>query len=222
MKNYDYILFDLDGTVTDSKPGIINCIRYALDSQGISYTMSVLDKMVGPPFRVSMKEFFGLELEDIEELITLYRGKYENGGWRDCKVYDGVTDMLARLRSAGKKTAIATSKPLKFTNIMMDGLDMRKYFDFIGGASTDASKEAKSDVIRLVLDALKVTELDKVLMVGDRKYDIIGANEVGVDSVGVMWGYGGKEEFEQFGATYVVNTPKELADSVLNGFDIKA
>ena len=215
MKNYKYILFDLDGTVTDSKPGIVNCIRYALDSKGIAYTSDVLDQMVGPPFRVSMKEFFGLELDEIEDLITLYRGKYEAGGWRDCKIYDGVTDMLATLKAAGKTLAIATSKPIKFTSIMVDGLDLRKYFAYVGGASTDASKEAKADVIELVLENLKVEDKSEVLMVGDRKYDIIGAKTVGVDCVGVLWGYGSVEELKGYGADYFANTPSELVQMLL-------
>lgn len=215
MKNYKYVLFDLDGTVTDSKPGIVNCIRYALDSKGIAYTSDVLDQMVGPPFRVSMKEFFGLELDEIEDLITLYRGKYEAGGWRDCKIYDGVTDMLAKLKAAGKTLAIATSKPIKFTSIMVDGLDLRKYFAYVGGASTDASKEAKADVIELVLENLKVEDKSEVLMVGDRKYDIIGAKTVGVDCVGVLWGYGSVEELKSYGADYFANTPSELVQMLL-------
>ncbi len=215
MKNYKYILFDLDGTVTDSKPGIVNCIRYALDSKGIAYTSDVLDQMVGPPFRVSMKEFFGLELDEIEDLITLYRGKYEAGGWRDCKIYDGVTDMLATLKAAGKTLAIATSKPIKFTSIMVDGLDLRKYFAYVGGASTDASKEAKADVIELVLENLKVEDKSEVLMVGDRKYDIIGAKTVGVDCVGVLWGYGSEKELREYGADYFANTPSEIVQMLL-------
>lgn len=217
MKKYDYILFDLDGTVTDSKPGIITCIKYALDSKGICYTQEVLDKMIGPPFRVSMQEFFGLEMDVIEQLIALYRGMYEKGGWKDCKIYDGVTELLSRLKDGGKRLAIATSKPIKFTSIMTAGLDLNKYFDYVGGASCDASKESKADVIELVLEKLGVSDRSKVLMLGDRKYDIIGARAAGVDVAGVLWGYGSREELESYEPDYILSTPSDVAKLALCG-----
>ncbi len=216
MKKYDYILFDLDGTITDSKPGIITCIKHALDSKNIPYTNEVLDKMIGPPFRVSMHDFLGLEMDMIEQLIDLYRGKYADGGWADCKVYDGVEDMLNRLKKGGKILGLATSKPLKFTNIMMDGLNLRKYFDFVGGASSDSSKELKCDIIQMNIDELNITDKSKVLMVGDRLYDIEGAKICGVDVAAVLYGYGSREEFEEYNADYIVSTPSELADLILS------
>lgn len=217
MKNYEYILFDLDGTLTDSKPGIIKCIRYALDKKNIPYTEAVLDKMVGPPFRISMHDFLGLEMDVIEQLISLYRGEYQKDGWRDCSIYDGVECMLDELQKAGKHLAVATSKPIKFTDIMMDGLNLRRYFDFVGGASSDASKEAKCDVIQLALDNLKVDDKSKVLMVGDRLYDIVGAKICGVDVAAVLYGYGDREEFEEYGADYILKTPQDVVDLVLLG-----
>lgn len=216
MKSYDYVLFDLDGTVSDSKPGIITCIKYALDGKGIAYPdESVFDKMVGPPFRVSMKEFLGLDMPVIEQLITLYRGKYEVDGWRDCKLYDGVTDVLKALKERGKKLAIATSKPLKFTHLMIEGLGLSQYFDFVGGASCDASRETKADVIRLVLENLKAEDMSRVLMLGDRLYDIVGAHECGVDCAAVMWGYGSADEFKEYGADYILESPQDILRLVL-------
>lgn len=216
MKTYDYILFDLDGTVTDSKPGIITCIKYALDGKGIKYPdESIFDKMVGPPFRVSMKEFLGLDMPVIEQLISLYRGKYEVDGWKDCRIYDGMTDVFKTLKAAGKRLAIATSKPQKFTDIMIGGLELDKYFDFVGGATCDASKETKADVINLVLENLQAQDKSKVLMIGDRLYDIEGAHIVGVDCAAVMWGYGNAAEFEKYGAEYVLNSPDDILKLVL-------
>ncbi len=215
MKNYDYILFDLDGTITDSKPGIVNCIRYALDKHGIAYTDAILDKMVGPPFRVSMKEFLGLDMPKIEELIVDYRGQYGAGGWRAISVYDGVFEMLKALKDAGKKLAVATSKPIKFTNIIVDELGLKPYFDYVAGASADASKESKSDVINAALANLCVKDKSKVLMVGDRLYDIVGAKESGVDVCAVLWGYGDREEFENYRADYIVDLPKDVLNLVM-------
>ena len=209
-KRYDYILFDLDGTVTDSKPGIIRCIKYALDTKGISYDNAILDKMVGPPFRVSMHDYLGLEMDVIEELIKLYRGEYESGGWRECEVYAGVVEMFDALKAAGKHLAIATSKPIKFTNMMIDGLGLRKYFDFVGGATNDASKEAKCDVVELVLNNLGVTDRSRALMVGDRLFDIEGAHICGIDCAAIMWGYGNIEEFEEYKADHIIDTPRNV------------
>lgn len=216
MKVYDYILFDLDGTVSDSKPGIISCIKHALDGKGIKHPPAeVFDKMVGPPFRVSMKEFLGLDMPMIEQLITLYRGKYEVDGWRDCRLYYGIVDVFKTLKANGKKLAIATSKPLKFTHLMIEGLGLTEYFDFIGGATCDASKETKADVIELVLENLKVDDVSKVLMLGDRLYDIEGAHALGVDCAAVMWGYGSREEFEEYGADYILDKPEDILKLVL-------
>lgn len=216
MKNYKYILFDLDGTIVDSKAGIVDGIRYALGCKEISCPDSVLDKMIGPPFRVSMREFLGLEMPMIEELITLYRGVYEADGWRKCSIYDGVSEMLSALKNAGKKLAIATSKPIKFTNIMVDGLDLRKYFDFVGGASSDASKETKADVVQLVIDAMNIEDKSEALMVGDRLYDIEGAHACGIDAVGILWGYGDEDELRSYSAEYIVKTPDDLLRLISN------
>ncbi len=213
-KNYDYILFDLDGTLTDSKPGIIKCIRHALDAKGIECHDSILDKMIGPPFRVSMTEYLGLEMDTVEQLIALYRGRYAVDGWNDLAIYDGVEEALARLKSSGKKLAVATSKPIKFTSMIMQEFGFDKYFDYVGGASTDASKESKADVIQGVLDNFAISDTSNVLMVGDRLFDIVGAHTLNIDCVGVTWGYGSKEEFEQYKAEYIVSTPDELLDLI--------
>lgn len=215
MKEYDYILFDLDGTLTDSKPGIVKCIAYALEKEKIPYTQGILDKMVGPPFRVSMKEYFGLDMPMIEKLIEIYRGVYEVSDYKNCKVFDGVREMLQALKDAGKTLAVATSKPIKFTNLIMRDFDLGKYFDFVGGASSDASKEAKRDVVRMVLDNLKVEDKSKVLMVGDRLYDIEGAHLEGIDCAAVLYGYGNREEFERYNAEYILETPKDVVNLVL-------
>lgn len=215
MKNYDYILFDLDGTLTDSKQGVVECIRYALDKEHIAYDEAVLDMMVGPPFRVSMHDFLGLEMPMIEKLIGIYRGEYERYGYRHLTIFEGVEDMLRALKAAGKRLALATSKPIKFTSMIMKEFDLEKYFDFVGGASSDSSKELKCDVIKMGLEALRVEDLSKVLMVGDRLYDIEGARICGVDCAGVLYGYGAREELESYNATYICSTPSDVVKLIL-------
>lgn len=215
MSQYNTVFFDLDGTITDSKPGILRCIRLALDAKHIPYTEAQLDLMVGPPFRVSMRELLGVEGEIVEELIRIYRGEYEIAGWRECRVYDGMEDLFKRLRESGKRLAVATSKPLRFTNKMLNELGLSKYFDFIGGAESDSSRDSKIEVIRYVMENLKMENGDGVLMVGDRLYDIDGAKLAGMDSAGVLWGYGTREELTAHGATYLFETPDKLGDFLL-------
>lgn len=215
MSNFEYILFDLDGTLIDSKRGIVKCIRYALDKKNIPYTDDLLDKMIGPPFRVSMHDFLGLEMPIIEQLISLYRGIYEVEGWKNCALYEGVENMLKTLHGEGKRLAVATSKPIKFTNMIVDGFNLRQYFDFVGGASSDASREAKCDVIQACLDSLNVDDRSKVLMVGDRLYDIEGAHQRGVKCAAILYGYGNLEEFEEYKADYVLPMPNDVVQLVL-------
>lgn len=216
MRSYHTVFFDLDGTITDSKPGILKCIRAALDVKGVPYTEAQLDLMVGPPFRVSMRDILGVyDTELIEDMIRLYRADYEVSGWRDCTVYAGMRELFARLKEGGLRLAVATSKPLKFTVMMLDALKLSPYFDFIGGAESDSSRDSKIEVIRYVMENLGMKDASGALMVGDRLYDIDGAKLAGMDSAGVLWGYGGREELAAHGAGYLFRTPKELGDFLL-------
>ena len=181
MGGYDTVFFDLDGTITDSKPGILKCIRHALDAKGVPYTEEQLDQMVGPPFRVSMRDILGVtDTAIIEDMIRLYRGEYEVSGWRDCTVYPGMRELFARLKEGGIRLAVATSKPLRFTVMMLDGLELSRYFDFIGGAESDSSRDSKIAVIRYVMENLGMRSPEGALMVGDRLYDMDGAKEAGI------------------------------------------
>lgn len=213
---YDTVFFDLDGTITDSKPGILKCIRRALDAKGVPYTQEQLDAMVGPPFRVSMREILGVQdAALIEEMIKLYRADYEIEGWRDCTVYPGMEELFSRLNGAGIRLAVATSKPLKFTVMMLDALGLSRHFAFIGGAESDSSRDSKIEVIRYVTENLGMKSADGALMVGDRLYDIDGAKLAGMDSAGVLWGYGSEEELTAHGADYLFSSPSELGDFLL-------
>lgn len=216
MGGYDTVFFDLDGTITDSKPGILKCIRHALDAKGMPYTEEQLDQMVGPPFRVSMRDILGVtDTVIIEDMIRLYRGEYEVSGWRDCTVYPGMRELFARLKEGGIRLAVATSKPLKFTVMMLDGLELSRYFDFIGGAESDSSRDSKIAVIRYVMENLGMRSPEGALMVGDRLYDMDGAKEAGMHSAGVLWGYGGREELIAHGADYLFSSPEKLGDFLL-------
>lgn len=211
MRKYDTILFDLDGTIVESKPGIVKCIHDALVRYDVPHTSAQLDKMIGPPFQVSMREILGLsDPVLIENLIAVYRVEYGAGGWKDCSVYAGVEQLLSRLNDDGFCVCMATSKPLKFSEMMMEGLGLSKYFTFIGGTVSDSTPETKSDVINNVLSTLKITDKSRVLMVGDRLYDVVGAHTSGVKAAGILWGYGSREEFADCNADYVIETPDAL------------
>ena len=216
MGGYDTVFFDLDGTITDSKPGILKCIRHALGAKGVPYTEEQLDQMVGPPFRVSMRDILGVtDTAIIEDMIRLYRGEYEVSGWRDCTVYPGMRELFARLKDGGIRLAVATSKPLRFTVMMLDGLELSRYFDFIGGAESDSSRDSKIAVIRYVMENLGMRSPEGALMVGDRLYDMDGAKQAGMHSAGVLWGYGGREELIAHGADYLFSSPEKLGDFLL-------
>ncbi len=216
MKDYGTVFFDLDGTITDSKPGILKCIRRALDAKDIPYTEEQLNVMVGPPFRVSMREILGIgDTALVEELIRLYRAGYEVDGWRDCTVYPGMRELLRRLKDGGLRLAVATSKPLRFTVMMLDELKLSPLFDFIGGAESDGSRDNKIEVIRYVMKNLGMTSPEGALMVGDRLYDIDGAKQAGMHSAGALWGYGGRAELIAHGADYLFDSPEKLGDFLL-------
>ncbi|MBO5982288.1 MAG: HAD hydrolase-like protein [Clostridia bacterium] len=212
-KKYTTILFDLDGTLIDSKPGILASMRKTLNAYSIPYTEAIIDKMVGPPIRVSYKELLGItDMDLMEDMIVYYRKHYREDDWRDCKVYEGVYEMLEKLKALGYTLGVATSKPYCYTTIIMEELGLDKYFDYIGGATGDSSVEMKTDVINSVLAGLNVQDLSSVLMIGDRLYDIEGAKSSGVDSMGILWGYGGRAEHEKYGADYIMSTIDEVVE----------
>ncbi|MGN0795478.1 MAG: HAD hydrolase-like protein [Christensenellales bacterium] len=210
MKSYEYILFDLDGTLTNSEGGIKRCINYAMTCLNMD-TLSddVLNSMIGPPFVVSMKRL-GMDDATIEKAIKYYRMQYEIDGWFDNKVYDGIEDMLAVLKEKGYKLALATSKPMKFTLKIMDYFNLSRYFDFIGAADTDNKRGSKIEVINFVFENMKIVDKKRVIMLGDRLYDVEGAKLAGIDSGGVLWGFGDREELENAGANYIFESPNDV------------
>lgn len=212
---YDTVLLDFDGTIADSMPSILVCIRHAMDTVGIPYTEEQLRLMVGPPFRVAMREMYGVTDEPtVERMIKLYRTKYENGGWM-CDLFPGVEKMMSDLRAAGVRLAVATSKPLRFTNMIVKGLGIERFFDFVGGAEADGTRDAKSEVIEYVLEGLGGADRRRTLMVGDRLYDMDGAKLTRLDACGALWGYGSREELLAHGADMLAETPEELTRIVL-------
>ncbi len=211
-KEYDVILFDLDGTLTNPGQGITNSVEYALNKYGISVeNKKDLYKFIGPPLIESFKEFYGFSPEQATEAVKYYREYYTQKGINENELYNGIRELLEVLKKSGKKLAVATSKPEEFAHRVLESFEIDKYFDFIGGASMDeVTRSTKNQVLEYTLENISPTSLDKVIMIGDRCFDINGAKAFGIDSIGVLFGYGSKKELTTAGATYLAKTTKDI------------
>ena len=217
MKKYTTVLFDLDGTLTDPGEGIVNSVEYALNKYGIKVEdKKLLCKFIGPPLLVSFSTYYGFDEEKSREAISFYREYYKDKGINECKLFDGISELLANLKKAGYKIALATSKPEYFANIVLQNYNIQGYFDFIGGATMDEkTRYTKEHVLEHVLSNVEEKDTDKILMIGDRCYDINGAKSYNLDSIGVTFGYGTYDELKEAGATYVVSSPKEIENLLI-------
>ena len=208
---YKYLLFDLDGTLTDPAEGITNSVAYALNKFGINVEdKRTLYKFIGPPLVDAFAEYYGFSKEDSEKATAFYRETFRVTGLYQNMVYDGVVEMLEALKSKGKKLVIATSKPEEFTMKILKHFDLLKYFDFVAAATFDATRNSKDKVIAYALESLDIKDKSEVVMIGDRHHDIDGAKDNGIDSVGVLWGFGSREELETAGATYIAESVQEI------------
>lgn len=212
MENkYINVLFDLDGTVTDPEEGITKSVQYALQHFHIDVRdRRELYKFIGPPLKESFVEFYGFTDRQAEEALLKYRERFSVTGWRENIVYDGIERLLGRLRGEGKRIMLATSKPEFFAEQILEHFGLRDYFDFVGGATLDDKRDRKSEVIRYVLETNGISNREEVVMVGDRKFDILGAKEVGLASIGVLYGYGDRQELATAGADRLVESVAEL------------
>lgn len=201
---YSTIFFDLDGTLTDPGVGITNSVAYALKKWDIEVSeRSLLYPFIGPPLSDSFQRYFGFSKEDSMKAIEYYREYFRDRGIFENEVYPGVHEMLTALRNEGKTIVLATSKPEGFAKTILEHFDLAKYFDFVAGASMDESRSKKGQVIAYALESLRITDKSTVVMVGDREHDVMGAKENSLDCIGVLFGYGSREELETAGATYV-------------------
>ncbi len=212
---YRNILFDLDGTLTDSGPGIIACIQYMLEHYGLPVPPAEeLRVCVGPPLVDSFTRLFGFTEEKAHEAVGVYRERYIPIGMFENSVYEGIPSLLKGLYEAGARLYIATSKPTEMARQILMHFGLDGYFTQICGASMDERLTAKDDIIEDLLRRLSLSEEEKAAtcMVGDRKYDIFGGQKFGLDTVGVRYGYCEENELEEAGATYVFSTAAQLLD----------
>lgn len=215
---YRYLLFDLDGTLTDSSEGICKSIQYSLGKIGIQEDdLKKLEVFIGPPLRYSFKEYYGLEGELAEQAIAFYRERYTEVGKYENRPYPGIREMLIHLKSAGAVLAVASSKPELYVEDILRHFDLYELFDYVVGSDLEGKRETKTAVIREAMERMQVTREEQkgVLMVGDRHFDIDGAKELSLDSLGVYYGFAKSGELEAAGADYVVHTVDELEKLLL-------
>lgn len=211
MKEYDYYIFDFDGTLADTVRGIKNAVVFALDYYGIKETdYEKLDAFIGPPLFESFKKLYNVTDERADELVAKYRERYKITASVESDIYDGVVDMLKSLRERGKTVAIASSKPRIFVDGISQyhGIDI--FYDYIAAETFAHRHSSKKELITEVLEHFGVTDKAKALMVGDRFYDIEGAIGAGVDSAGAVYGFGTEEELRNAGATHILYSPLDL------------
>ncbi len=216
----EYLLFDLDGTLTDSRPGIFQSIRHALEYYDMTAEDAQLQPFLGPPLVDSFMKYFGFSKERVEECVVHYREYYRPKGMFENEVYPGVPEGLKCLQDAGCKLMLATSKPELFARQILDHFDLTKYFTIIAGASMDEKRNTKADVLRYLLaqipDVEQARERGAVWMIGDRCYDVLGAAELGLPCLGVRYGYAAPGELEEAGAKAIVESVEEMVEFCLH------
>lgn len=216
MSTKHHILFDLDGTLTDSFKGIVHSVQYALSRYGIvENDLHKLTPFIGPPLTYSFREFYHFSEAQADEAVRYYREYFSNKGWLENTVYPGVPEMLQTLRGVGKHLYVATSKPTEFAVRILEHFGLSVFFDYIGGASFDRSRESKVEVMRYLCQLANITDMDSVIMVGDRKFDVSGAHAIGMECVGVLYGYGSEAELSSVHADRLVSSVTELTYELL-------
>lgn len=212
----DILLFDLDGTLTNPMVGITKSVQYALQHYGIvEKDLEKLIPFIGPPLRESFKKFYSFSEEQASEGVKVYREYFQEKGIFENEEILGIREMLKELKAKGKRLYVATSKPEVYARQILEHFAMDHFFSFIGGADMEETRVSKGDVIRYVLERVKVMEGEEigkknVMMIGDREHDIFGAKENGIQSVGVLFGFGSREELEAAGADWIVESAAEL------------
>ena len=215
MKKYNVIAFDLDGTLTDPEAGLTSGFAYALTKMGIAYPdKKSLRRFIGPPLKAELCRVYKLNDAEGEECVRLFREYFSVYGWWDNRLYDGVPEMLSELRSRGKTLILATSKPENFAKKILRLFDIDKYFDFVGAATLDHTRVEKSEVLRYALSSVGA-DTESSVLVGDRRFDAEGAAECKIDSLGVFYGHGDRQEILGAGFTYTAENVSEIAKILL-------
>lgn len=218
---YDYLLFDLDGTLTDPKEGITKSVQYALRAFDIEEPdLDKLEPFIGPPLKTSFMDFYGFDDEKAEEAVAKYRENFKDVGIFQNEVYAGIPEMLRKLKAKGKRLAVSSSKPQVFVERILDHFNLRRYFDVVVGSELDGRRVEKEEVVAEALKQLlngKEYRHEEVVIIGDRKFDVEGGQAHNITTVAVAYGYGSMEELKEADAEYIVRSVPELAKLLLRG-----
>lgn len=210
-RQYDNLLFDLDGTLTDPAEGITRSVAYALQRLGIEVTdLKQLYCFIGPPLDTSFKEFYRLDDMLAQKAVLYYRERFASRGWLENRVYDGIPALLGSLKKRGYRLMVATSKPTPFAIRILEHFGLSTYFDFIAGSGLNGERHDKADVINYLLNCCHITDRARTVMIGDRKHDAEGARLAGIECIGVLYGYGDLAELENAGVHHIAASIEEL------------
>ena len=216
---FDFVLFDLDGTLTDPVLGITKAYQYALSAYGIHEELDGLAKYIGPPLREVFRLSYGFPESAVEEVVAKFREYFSETGLLENSVYPGIPELLQELQSAGRTLAVATSKAKLYTDRILEHFGLDGYFAFVSGDAMDGSlsRNGKRDIVRMALDALDPERGMRAVLVGDRKHDAAGAADNGIACIGVTWGYGSRDELTGAGCSMIAGSTGELRNMLLGG-----
>lgn len=218
MNNKPCYFFDLDGTLTDPMVGITTCVQYALAAYGINEPdIRNLTKFIGPPLVTSFMEFYGVDQETAQGMLVKYRERFSTIGMYENEIYPGIKEMLEKLYNQGYTIAMATSKPILFAEKILEYFDIKKFFHVLAGASMDETRNTKDAVLKYALTKLQAMDRvpARIVMIGDRKFDVLAGKELGTETVGVLYGYGSEEEIVAAKPTHIVKTVENLSELLL-------
>lgn len=214
---FQYLLFDLDGTLTDSAPGIIASVYYAMEKMGRSVPVGTdMSAFIGPPLMETFQSICGLSYEEATQAVAFYRERYNVTGLFENEVYPGIPELLENLQAEGKQIILATAKPEVMAVRILEHFGLSQYFALMAGASLDSSRARKEQVIAYVKECIPSINRENTVMIGDRDQDAVGAAMNGLDCIGVLYGYGSREELTQAGAKWLVTDMDELSRFLSN------
>ncbi|HHT7238284.1 MULTISPECIES: HAD family hydrolase [Bacillus] len=219
---YTTFLFDLDGTLTDPKEGIINAVLYVLEKMGIEeVNISELDSFIGPPIQQSFADRYNMNEIEVERAVFYFREYLKQSGLLENKVYDGIGALLQELKDAGNRLFVATSKPTVFAKQVIEHFQLTSFFEEIVGSNLDGTRIKKEEIIAHILQTNEELQKEEIVMIGDRKHDVIGASSNGIASIGVLYGYGNENELSDARAIHIVKDVEELQSFCIENSTIK-
>ena len=207
---FNSAIFDLDGTIMDSEEGIVRSVEYALDKMGVTeYDRQTNLRFIGPPLVDSFMEYYSMSEEDALRAVAFYRERYSVTGIYEARMYDGVRELLTRLKEQGVKLYIGSSKPEKYVRMILEKQGILDLFDYVAGATFDESRNNKEQVLTYLFEQVEIDKKSTV-MIGDRYHDIDGAHYVKIPCIAVLYGFGNEAEFKKHGAEYIAADTDEI------------